>query len=316
MIDENKISCSMVIPVFNEEEVLLELYKRLTTVMEKLNEKYEIIFVDDGSKDKSFEILKKLCQQDKRLKIIRFSRNFGHHIAVTAGLDYAGGNTIVLMDADLQDPPEEIPKLYKKFKEGYDIVYAIRKTRNDSFFKKLFSKLFYKIFKLVSKVEIPPNIGIFRIISKQVVNNLKKCREKSRFVIALIGWTGFSSIGVETNRDERYAGKSKYNFLKSTKLAIDSIVSFSSFPLHLISILGFLVAAFSFVIGIYMSIKKIFFGMPVSGYASLIISLYFLGGIQLIIIGIIGEYIGRIYSETQNRPLYIIKEEIGFNENK
>lgn len=313
MENAEKIDYSVVIAIFNEEKVLNEFYKRLTEVMESISTGYEIIFVDDGSRDKSLEILKSLHAGDQRIKIISFTKNFGHHIAITAGIDYAHGDAIILMDGDLQDPPEEIPKLIKKFKEGYDVVYADRGTRKDSFFKKMCSKIFHKIFESIGKVKVSSNAGVFRIISKKVANYTKSCREKSRFVTALIGWAGFSSVGVEIKRDERYAGESKYSFWKSVKLAVNAIVSFSNFPLHIATYTGFLIATLSFIIGSYMLIKKIFFGMTVLGYASVIVSLFFLGGVQLIIIGIIGEYISRIYAEVQERPMYIIKDEIGFD---
>jgi len=303
-----KILNSVVIPIFNEQEIIDELYKRLTDAMQKLSKDYEIIFVDDGSTDKSFEILKDLHLRDNRVKIVTFSRNFGHHIAITAGLDYANGDAVILMDGDLQDAPEEIPKLYKKYKEGYDNVYAVRKTRKDNFFKKFFSKNFYRFFKVICKFEIPTDTGVFRIISRRVVNAIKNCREQSRFLLALIHWLGFPSVGVEIERQGRYAGKAKYNFFKSAKLGIDAIISFSQAPLQVATYSGLFIATISFVMGFFMLIKRIFFGMPVSGYASIIVSVFFLGGIQLIIIGIVGEYLGRVHNEVKQRPLYIIQE--------
>lgn len=307
---EERIGYSVIIPVFNEEESLGELYKRLVVIMEKLEGNYEMIFVDDGSKDKSFEILKALHFRDKKVKIIKFTRNFGHHSAISAGLDYAKGNIIILMDGDLQDPPEEIPNLDKKLKEGFDIVYAIRETRDDSFFKKLNSKIFYTVFRLISNIEIPANTGIFLIMNRQVLDYLKKMNEKSRFLTGIISWGGFTHTGVMTKRNNRCYGKSKYNLLKEIRLAITAIVSFSNFPLHIATYTGFLIAAVSFLIGLYMLVRKVFFGMAVLGYASVVVSLFFLGGIQLIILGIIGEYIGKAYAEIRNRPLYIVKEYI------
>lgn len=307
--ENNKIHYSVVIPVFNEEEVLNELYERLTKVMTALRE-YEIVFIDDGSRDKSFEILKSLHEQDRRVKVVKFSRNFGHHIAITAGLDFAKGDAIILMDSDLQDPPEEILKLSEKFQQGYDIVYAIRQSREDPLLKRICAYLFYKLFKIFGKIELPQNTGVFRIISRRVVEHLHSCGEKSRFITGLISWTGLSSIGIEIKRDERYAGQSKYNFLKSAKLAANAIISFSTFPLHIVSIAGFIIATVSFIFGICMLARKLFFGMAASGYASIIVSIFFLGGVQLMMIGAIGEYIGKIYTEVQNRPLYVIKEQL------
>jgi len=308
MINKNKINISVVIPILNEAEILQELYRRLTKVMEGLTNIYELIFIDDGSKDESFKMLNLLHENDKRVKVIKFSRNFGHHIAITAGLDHARGEAVVLMDGDLQDPPEEIPKLYEKFKQGYDIVYTTRTKRKDPFLKKLCSKIFFKVLKIVSDVDIPPNACMFRIISQPVVQTFKKCHEKTRLTIALIDWTGFSHIKVKTVRNSRYAGKSKYSFSKSTRLAIDGITSFSHFPLHIATYTGFIIATISIIIGIYMLIQKLFFGMVTSGYASLIVSIMFLSGVQLTVMGILGEYIGKIYKEVQNRPLYVIEK--------
>jgi len=304
---------SVVIPIYNEQENLPELYRRLKTVFEEtLKINYEIIFVDDGSKDNSWTIIEDLHNQNNAVKGIRFSRNFGHHIAITAGLDHAHGNFIVLMDGDLQDPPEEIPKLYEKSKEGYDVVCAIRKTRKDPILKKLSSKFFHALFKILANVEIDPNTGIFRLMSRQAVDSFNSCRERSRFITGMISWTGYSHIGVETLRDVRYAGKTKYSFCKSVILALNSITAFSYFPLRIATYIGSVVALLSFILGIFMLIKKIFFGIPILGYASLMIAITFIGGIQLLMIGIMGEYVGRIYTECQARPLYIVGKEIGF----
>lgn len=304
---------SLVIPIFNEQENLQELCQRFTRVMEGLNKSYEIIFVDDGSSDYSFQTLQNLHQKDRQIRVIRFSRNFGHHIAITAGLDHAQGQTIVLMDGDLQDAPEDIPKLYAKFKQGYDIVYATRQTRKDPFFKKLNSKIFYQVLKLIGNISIPTDVGIFRIMSHRAAHALSRCREQSRFIVGLMDWTGFSSVGVAIERQPRYQGKPKYNFFKSLKLAINAITSFSHFPLKLATYIGFLMALVSSVLAVYIVIKKLFFNVSTSGYTSIIVSILFLGSIQLIIMGIIGAYIGRIYTEAQNRPLYIIKEKIGLD---
>ncbi len=306
---------SVIIPVYNEEENLPELYRRLKTVLEeKLQETYEIIFVDDGSKDNSWNIIERFHKENPHLKGIKFSRNFGHHIAVTAGLDYCIGKVVVLMDGDLQDPPEEIPKLYVKSQEGYDVVYAIRKTRKDPALKKLTSNCFYALFKILANVEIPQSTGIFRITSRQVVDVFIKCREKSRFVTGLMSWTGFSCVGVETVRDARYAGNTKYSFYKSTILALHSMTAFSYFPLRIATYVGSVFSLLSLIVGIYMLIKKVLFGFPISGYASLIVAITFIGGVQLFILGIMGEYIGRIYTECQARPLYIVGNKLGFEE--
>jgi glycosyltransferase involved in cell wall biosynthesis len=309
---------SVVIPIYNEEENILELYNRLTAVMNRLCESegynsrdYEIIMVDDGSSDNSWALIKSLNEKDNRVKGISFSRNFGHHIAITAGIDYARGNAIILMDGDLQDPPEEIPRLFDKFKEGYDLVYAIRRKRKDSAFKKITSWIFLRMLKKISNVDINLESGIFSILSKRHVENMKKLREKSRFIVGLMSWVGFSQTGVEIERHERYAGRSKYSLFKLFRLAWHGVTSFSYIPLQLATYFGFGVATISFLIGLYMIYKKLFLGIPILGYASIIVSLFFLGGVILLVLGVIGEYIGRIYTEVQNRPLYVIKEERG-----
>jgi len=309
---------SIVIPIYNEEENIHELYRRLTTVMEKLcsdvglsTDGYEIILVDDGSADRSWQHIKELRVKDQRVKGISFSRNFGHHIAITAGLDRAMGKAVILMDGDLQDPPEEIPKLYEKFKEGYDLVYAIREKRADPIFKKITSRLFLRMLRKISNVDVYLQSGIFRIISKRCAENMKSLREKSRFIIGLMSWVGFSQAGVEIERHKRYAGRSKYTLFKLFKLAWHGVTSFSYMPLQLATYFGFGVATISFLIGIYILYRKLFLGIPLLGYASIIVSLFFLGGVILFVLGVIGEYIGRIYTEVQNRPLYVKKEEIG-----
>jgi len=329
---------SVVIPIYNEELNIHHLYRRLTSVMESMykNEKfklrkknktsrindqyeskslnyyYEIIMVDDGCSDRSWQIIKELNKKDIRLKGIKFSKNFGHHIAITAGIDHARGDYIIIMDGDLQDPPEEIPKLYKKINDGYDIVYAIRKARKDPFLKKFFSRFFNKLFSMLAQVKIPENSGIFRIMNRKAAESLKNCREKSRFISALISWIGFSHTGVITKREGRFSGKSKYNIFKSLLLAVNGIASFSYFPLRIATFIGSLMALISFGIGIYMIVKKIFYGVPILGYTSIIVSILFIGAIQLFLIGVLGEYIGRIYTEVQNRPIYIVKDELGF----
>jgi len=300
---------SVIIPIYNEEVSIPELYRRLTDVMASLGE-YEIIMVDDGSTDRSWYLIKELHKKDPRVKGISFSRNFGHHIAITAGLDYAKAEAVVLMDGDLQDPPEEIPNLYDKFKEGYDMVYAIREKRDDPLFKKVTSWIFLRLLRMISNVDIDLYGGIFRILSKRCIDNMRNLKEKSRFMVGLMNWIGFSKAGVKIERHRRYAGKSKYTLFKLFKLAWHGVTSFSYIPLEIASYLGFSVSLISFLIGVYMLYKKLFFGIPILGYASIIVSLFFLGGVILLVLGVIGEYVGRIYAEVQNRPLYIIKEEI------
>jgi dolichol-phosphate mannosyltransferase len=299
---------SIIIPVYNEEQNLAELYERLYAVLNKLGKTYEIIFVDDGSKDRSFKILRSLNQKNKRIKVIKFSRNFGHHIAISAGLNYSKGDTVVLMDADLQDKPEDIPALFSKLEEGHDVVYALRKSYRASFFDKITSKIFYKILNRLTEMDVTECIGTFRIMRKKVVDNFNRLTEKSRFMTGLIDWLGFDSTTLEVEMGKRVYGKSKYNFYKRLKLAVTGITSFSHFPLHIAGFLGFIIAGISFLFAIYLIFQKIIFGISVPGYTSLMASIFFLSGILLVILGFIGEYIGKIYSEVLNRPLYIIEQ--------
>jgi glycosyltransferase involved in cell wall biosynthesis len=302
------LEMSVVVPIYNEEENLPELYERLTAVLQGLLKTYEIIFVDDGSNDGSWQLINELRHRDGKVHGISFSRNFGHHIAITAGLDYARGGAVVLMDGDLQDPPEEIPKLYAQFKKGYDVVYAIRGERIDPIFKKVTSWMFTRFLKSIAQVDIYLQSGIFRILSKRCVENLRTLREKSRFIMGLISWVGYPQIGVVTTRHSRHAGKTKYPFFKLVRLAWHGVTSFSYVPLQVATYSGFFVAMISFIIGLHMLYKKLRFGIPIMGYTSIIVSMFFLGGIILVVLGMIGEYIGRIYTEVQNRPIYVIKE--------
>lgn len=307
-MDKNYVY-SIVIPVLNEEKVLNELYKRLTKVMTDIGESYEIIFINDGSTDNSLKIMKQLHTHDKRIKIIDFSRNLGHQIAITAGIDFTSGDAVITIDADLQDPPEVIPDLIKKWKEGYEVIYGIReKRKGENFFKKISTLIFYRLINKMTMINMPPDSGDFRLIDKKVVNNLKNIRENNRYVRGLTYWIGFKQIGVPYERDKRFAGKSKYPIKKLFKLAYDAIFSFSNFPLKIATYFGFIVSFLSFLYLIYALIIKLFTNSVIHGWTSLMISILFLGGVQLICLGIIGEYIARINDEVKKRPLYIIKE--------
>lgn len=307
-MDKNYVY-SIVIPVLNEEKVLNELYQRLTKVMTDIGESYEIIFINDGSTDNSLKIMKQLQTHDKRIKIIDFSRNFGHQIAITAGIDFTSGDAVITIDADLQDPPEVIPNLIKKWKEGYEVIYGIReKRKGENFFKKITALIFYRLINKMTMINMPPDSGDFRLIDKKVVNNLKNIRENNRYVRGLTYWIGFKQIGVPYERDKRFAGKSKYPIKKLFKLAYDAIFSFSNFPLKIATYFGFIVSFLSFLYLIYALIIKLFTNSVIHGWTSLMISILFLGGVQLICLGIIGEYIARINDEVKKRPLYIIKE--------
>lgn len=308
---------SIVIPIYNEEGNISELYRRLTVVMDKLcsNEghsldSYEIIMVDDGSTDRSWQIIKELHAKDPRVKGPSFSRNFGHHIAITAGLECAKGEAVILIDGDLQDPPEEIPKLYNKFTEGYDIVYGIREHRQDPVTKKATSFLFWWILRKFSGVDMPQGQTMLRIMSKRQVDAIKEMREYAKFIHGMMAWTGFKAARVEVKHNPRLKGRSKYDTPRMFKLALHAITSFSTVPLRLAIYIGLISSSVSFIFGIYFIYLKLLYGIPAMGYASIIVSIFFVGGIQLLVLGIFGEYLGRTYQEVQRRPLYIINERL------
>lgn len=300
---------SVIIPVYNEEENITELYRRLTSVMEILGT-YEIIMIDDGSTDNSWHLIRDLHKSDSRVKGISFSRNFGHHIAITAGLDHAEAEAIVIMDGDLQDPPEEIPKLYNKLKQGYDLVCGIRESRSDSLYRKILSFLFWLVFKTFLRLDITKNQSMLRIMNKRYLSNFKQITERNRFLAGLFAWAGFNQATVQIEHATRFAGKSKYNTWKMIKLTFNAITSFSYFPLQLAGVIGLFISVSSFVFGIWLIIRKLYYDIDVAGWASTMVAILFMGGVQLAFLGIIGEYIGRIFTEVQRRPLYMIKEKV------
>lgn len=308
--ESKSLTYSVVIPVFNEEDNLEVLYERLTKVMVSLNEPYEIIVVDDGSKDKSFQILQGLHKNDSKVKVIRFTRNFGQHMAITAGLDNSKGENVIIMDADLQDPPEEIPKLIVKQKEGYDIVYGYRRIRQDNLFKRITSKVYLWLLAKLTRQTVNPDITPLRIISRRVVDYMSQLRERSRFYGGLVSWLGFPFATVDIKHSERYRGKTKYNLRKMLALATEGIISFSDLPLRLITYFGLTVSVVSFIIGIVILIRQLIWDFQVAGYTSTIVSLFFLGGILLLVLGVIGQYIGRIHIEVKKRPLYVIRDNL------
>ncbi len=300
---------SIIIPIFNEEQILPELFQRVTDAARSITSDYELIFVNDGSKDKSIDILKQFAKQDKNVKYIDFSRNFGHQIAVSAGLDFSSGQAVVIIDGDLQDPPELIPEMYKKYKEGYPVVYAKRKERKgETPFKKLTAKLFYRILQKLTSIDIPLDTGDFRLIDRKVVDNLKKMTEQNKFLRGQIAWMGYKSTYVEFIRDERRFGNTGYPLSRMVKFAIDGITGFSNKPLVYVRNMGILVSIFAFLIMLYALYSYFVLERVITGWTSMIVASMFIGGIQLLSIGIIGEYIGRINTDVRNRPLYFINE--------
>ncbi|RCX18854.1 dolichol-phosphate mannosyltransferase [Anaerobacterium chartisolvens] len=312
-----EVKYSVIVPVFNEELVVKETYKRLKAVMDATDQEYEIIFVNDGSVDNTAEILVEICKADNKIKLIDFSRNFGHQISITAGMDYSLGQAIIVIDADLQDPPEIILEMIKKWEEGYEVVYGKRLKRNgETLFKKLTAKGFYRILKSMTSVNIPVDTGDFRLIDRKVCDILKRLPERSRYVRGLISWIGFRQVGVEFVREERFAGKTKYPLKKMIKFASDAITSFSYKPLKLATYLGLALSTLSFLYLLWVIYEKLFTNFTQPGWASIIAVNLFFNGIILLMLGTIGEYIGRIYEETKGRPLYIVSRQIGFFKNE
>lgn len=307
------IQYSIVVPLYNEELVINETYKRLKKVMDSTEESYEIVFVNDGSKDNTVQMVKEICAEDKNIKLLSFSRNFGHQVAITAGMDNTSGKAIIVIDADLQDPPEVMLKMIDKWKEGYDVVYGKRLKRNgETFFKKITAKGFYRVLKSMSDVDIPVDTGDFRLIDRKVCEALKSLPEHNRYVRGLVSWIGFKQIGVEFEREERFAGETKYPLKKMLKLASDGITSFSYKPLRIATFIGSAISALSFVYILITLFQKFFIKPEISGWTLIIAVSMLLNGLMFMMLGIIGEYVGRIYDEAKGRPLYIIGEKEGF----
>lgn len=300
---------SVVTPVFNEALLIHEMVSRLTAVCSGMGISYELIFVNDGSSDASLQILKEFAAEDDKIRYVSFSRNFGHQNAVMAGITHSKGNAVVIIDGDLQDPPELIPELYNKYLDGYKVVYAKRVQREgESAFKKATAKLFYKLLKKITSFNIPVDTGDFRLISREVADHLINMNEGSKFLRGQIAWLGFRQTGVEFERKERKAGKTKYTLKKMMKLALDGITSFSNFPLQIATFLGFVFSFMAFLIILYALYSKFVMHEVVTGWTSLMISSMFIGGIQLLCIGIIGEYISRIAVDVKKRPPFIVEE--------
>jgi dolichol-phosphate mannosyltransferase len=304
---------SVVAPCFNEEGVLHELYRRISQVLDGAGESWELVLVNDGSRDRTPQIMRELHAQDPRVKIVDFARNFGHGIAVTAGMDYARGDAVVLIDSDLQDPPELILEMLAKWREGSEVVYAVRsKRKGETWFKEFTAKAFYRLIYRITDIKIPMDTGDFRLMDRKVVDALKQMREHHRFMRGMSVWVGFRQTGVTYVRAERYAGETKYPLKKMVKFAFDGITSFSFLPLQLAMYVGFVAAGLA-ILGILAAvILRLSGSQAFYGQATTLVSVLFLGGVQLICLGIIGEYLGRIYDEVKGRPLYIVREAVGF----
>ena len=304
-----KITYSVVAPIFNEKENLPELRRRITEVMDSTNEPWELILVDDGSSDGSTEIIREFAKEDKRIRSIIFARNFGHQIAITAGWDYARGDAVVIIDADLQDPPELILEMAKKWREGNEVVFAVRTEREgESWFKLWTASLFYRMIYRITDVKIPLDAGDFRLMDRKVVDVLKQMRERHRFPRGMSAWVGFKQVGVDYKRGARVAGETKYPFRKMFRLAINAVTSFSYFPLQVATFFGFGSAGLAILAILPVIYLRITGSQAFFGQATTLIAVLFLGGVQLISLGILGEYIGRLYDEAKGRPLYIVRE--------
>jgi len=306
---------SIVVPLYNEAGNVAELLRRIADVVAALPDPpaaYEVIAVDDGSRDATRGLLLDGLERDAHLRVVALSRNFGHQIAATAGIDAARGDAVVLMDGDLQDPPELIGAFIERFRAGYDVVYATRRRRSgESRFKVFTAAAFYRIVRRLTNVSIPVDTGDFRLMSRRVVQVLQRSRERHRFIRGLVSWVGFNQTGVEYDRDPRFSGETKYPFSKMLRFALDGITAFSEIPLRFASYFGFFVSIVAFIVGIVEIALRIFTGYNLPGYTSTIFAILFLGGVQLIGIGILGEYIGRIYDEIKGRPLYLVAESAG-----
>lgn len=309
-VPDNKPNYSLIIPIYNEEETLPELYRRVSAVMDRLPGIGELWLINDGSQDQSLNIMRSLFAQDSRVHYLSLARNFGHQIAVTAGLNFAQGQAVIVLDADLQDPPELIPKLLEVWKAGYQVVYAQRtKRKKETWFKRFTAFAFYRILRRLADIDIPADTGDFCLMDRQVVDVLNQIPERNRYIRGLRSWIGYRQTSVKFERDPRFAGEVKYTFRKSFSLALNSIISFSRIPLRLSTYLGL----FSALVALLMSIIVLYWRLsqpssPLTGFAAIMIAVFFLGSVQLICLGLLGEYIGRIYEEVKGRPLYTLAE--------
>jgi glycosyltransferase involved in cell wall biosynthesis len=307
--DAPRFTLSVVVPAYNEDEVLPEFHRRMTSVLASVpNARAEIVYVNDGSSDRTIEVLRELSREDPQVAIVDLSRNFGKEIALTAGLDHAQGEAVVVIDADLQDPPELIPELIRNWRAGYDVVYAKRIVREgETWLKRTTARVFYRVIQRISRVRIPEDTGDFRLLSRPAVEALRRLREQHRFMKGLFAWIGLPQKAVPYRRDPRFAGQTKWNYWRLWNFAIEGITSFTIAPLKIATYFGILVAVLAFAFAVFIIYKTLVFGDPVRGYPSLMVVVLFLGGVQLVAIGILGEYVGRIFDETKARPLYLLR---------
>ncbi len=306
------VEISVVLPVHDEQDGLDELYKRLKAALVAMNRTHEIVFVNDGSRDRSWQVIMALASADRAVRALNLSRNFGHQVAITAGLEASRGDAVVVMDSDLQDPPELIPALYEKYTEGYDVAYAQRRTREgETWWKKTTARLFYRLIRRMTTLEIPVDTGDFRLMSRRVANDLRQLQEHSRFIRGLVTWVGYNQVAVFYDRSARHGGTTKFSSGKMLKFAFDGITGFSSQPLRIASHAGLALAATSLALMVFFVLYKLLGGTGlIQGWTSLMVATLFLGGLQLLSIGLLGEYIGRIYEEVKGRPMYLIKDRL------
>jgi polyisoprenyl-phosphate glycosyltransferase len=307
------VKYSVVVPIYNEEETFAELTKRLREVMDQLDGPAEAVLVDDGSSDSSYDLMIQARAEDARFKIVQLSRNFGHQLAITAGMDLASGDAVIVMDADLQDPPHVILDLAAKWQEGYEVVYAVRQHRDgETPFKKLSAAAFYTLLRRLADIDTPMDVGDFRLVDRKALNAFLSMREHNRYVRGMFSWIGFRQAGVPYNRDSRHAGESKYTLRKMVRLAVNGIIGFSAVPLKLAMSGGFLLAVASVLYGFVAIVLKLAGVQIVPGYTSLLVAITFLSGVQLTVMGMVGQYVARVYDEARNRPLYLVREARGF----
>jgi glycosyltransferase involved in cell wall biosynthesis len=309
------VEISIVVPLYNEEENIEALFKRLLTILDNLSTRYEIVCVNDGSRDNTLKCLIEYHDWNPSIKIVNLSRNFGKDIAMTAGIDHTRGSVVIPIDADLQDPPELIAAMMAKWREGYDVVYASRRMRiGESWFKCWTAGIFYWVINRLSNVPIPPNTGDFRLLDRRVVESLKRMPERNRFMKGLFAWVGYRQTTILFDREPRHEGETKWNYWKLWNFALDGITSFSFLPLKVWTYVGCTIAGPSLLYAIYLILRTLLFGIDVPGYASIMVAVLFLGGIQLLTLGIVGEYIGRIYDEVKGRPLYLVRDRYGLED--